>query len=253
MGEAVIIKGTSEGVVITLGDGPLADVIGDMESRLGARASFFRGGRVALHVGQRHLSLDQLQSIGLTLEQLGMTLWAVDGAHPATRAAAEQLGLETGLRRPLPAAPVWEEPDQEEGLCLVVRRTLRSGQEVHHAGHVIILGDLNAGAEASAGGDIIVWGKLRGTVHAGSAGNERAIICALQLAPSVIRIADHIARSPGGGPLPRFPETARVSEGQIVVDRWGRDRAGAEAGRSFGAGATNLGSKIRGRLRKGEG
>jgi len=223
MAERVTIKGTGDGLVIALGEGPLQVVLEEMESRLAARASFFLGGRVALQVGARPLSVEQIQGIGAILKRLGMTLWAVVGDHPATLVAAQEMGLETGLRPAGPPAPApTTQPALEEMSGIVVRRTLRSGQAVHHAGHVTLIGDLNPGAEVVAGGDVIVWGRLRGTVHAGAMGDERAVVCALQLAPSQIRIGTHIARPPERGRPPKVPEIASVQNGRIVVERWDR-------------------------------
>ncbi len=221
--DTVTIKGTSEGLVITLGDGPLHEVLEVMEARLRARASFFLGGRVALHVGDRRLSAEQLQEIGELLQTLGMGLWAVGGDHPRTAIAVQEMGLESiapvQASRP-PSAPVPAAAAPADVETLVLRRTLRSGQEVNHAGHVVIIGDVNPGAEVTAGGDIVVWGKLRGKAHAGATGDEAAVICALQLIPNQIRIASAIARSPERGRAPKAAETAYIQNGRIVVERW---------------------------------
>jgi septum site-determining protein MinC len=223
MTETVTIKGTSEGLVISLGPGPLKSVLEEMEVRLGAKASFFVGGRVALRVGERPLSAEQLEMIGNKLEELGVTLWAVEGEHPTTHAMARKLGLETTLHPTVrPASSGTEHIPREEMAGIVELRTLRSGQAIRHAGHVTLIGDVNPGAEIVAGGDIVVWGKLRGTAHAGAMGNDRAIICALELAPSQIRIGSHIARPPERGRPPKVPEIATVQEGRIVVESWNK-------------------------------
>jgi len=221
MTELVTIKGTSEGLVITLGLGPLETVLSEMETRLSSRASFFRGGRVALRLGDRPVSVEQLQAIGTILERLGMTLWAVESDHPATHVAAREAGLEVSLRSSTPSAATTPEPiSREEMAGMVVHRTLRSGQAIHYPGHVTLIGDINPGAEVVAGGDIVIWGRLRGNAHAGAMGDEQAMICALELQPSQIRIGSHIARSPERGWLPKAPEKASVQEGRIVVERW---------------------------------
>jgi septum site-determining protein MinC len=103
---------------------------------------------------------------------------------------------------------------------LIARRTLRSGQQLRHPGSITIIGDVNPGAEIVAGGDIVVWGKLRGTVHAGAMGNETAVVCALDLAPTQLRIAQYIARSPEGRRRKPAPEVARVRNGKIVAESW---------------------------------
>lgn len=221
--DKVTIRGTSEGLIISLGPGPLYQVLEEMEDRLSTRASFFRGGRVALRTGERALSEEQLRAIGNLLEGLGVSLWAVETEHPATETAARDLGIEV---RAHPAVPSHVElPEQiprEERPGMVVRRTLRSGQAVHNTGHVVLIGDVNPGAEVVAGGDIIIWGKLRGTAHAGALGDETAVICALQLMPSQIRIGSLIARPPDRSRPPKVPEIASVQKGRIVVERWNK-------------------------------
>jgi septum site-determining protein MinC len=93
---------------------------------------------------------------------------------------------------------------------------------VRHTGHVVVVGDVNPGAEIIAGGDVVVWGRLRGTVHAGAGGDAAAVVCALVLAPTQLRIGSHIARSPGGEPGRRIlPEVASVQGDQIVAKPWG--------------------------------
>lgn len=225
MAESVTIKGTSDGLVITLGDGPLPAVLDEMESRLASKASFFVGGRVALRVGDRALSVEQLESIGSKIEAAGVTLWAVEGEHPTTHTAANEMGLEIHMQ---PATQPTSQPAQqiprEEIPGIVVRRTLRSGQAMRHAGHIILIGDVNPGAEIVAGGDVIVWGKLRGTVHAGAMGDDEALVCALEMVPSQIRIGSHVARSPERGRRPKFAEIASVQQDGIVVERWNKKR-----------------------------
>lgn len=236
--EAVLIRGTSEGLVITLREGALDAVVDEMLSRLTSKASFFVGGRVALRVGDRLLSVEQLQAMGGALEEQGVTLWAVEGTHPQTCASARELGLETRLRAssaPRRAAPV----EREQLTGIVVRGTLRSGRAFQSPGHVTLLGDVNPGAELVAGGDIVVWGKLRGTVHAGAAGDDEAVICALQFAPSQIRIGLHIARSPERGKPLNVPEIARVEGGQIVVEPWDTAHANGLHLGSWGSGIWN--------------
>ena len=119
----------------------------------------------------------------------------------------------------MPAAQsLW--PEAAGGLFL--RRTLRSGQSIQHDGDVCIIGDVNPGAEVMAGGDVVVWGSLRGLVHAGAGGNTDAVICALQLAPTQLRIAETRSRGPepGGDAAGQTPEMARIAEGRIVVEPW---------------------------------
>ena len=96
---------------------------------------------------------------------------------------------------------------------------MRSGAKVTHEGSVVVLGDVNPGAEVVAGGSVIVWGRLRGVVHAGAGGDEKAVVCALELAPTQLRIAGEIAVSPKKQGKNQ-PEVARLKEGQLVAEPW---------------------------------
>ena len=220
--ERIQIKGTSDGLIITIGAGAWPGLVEELDHHLGQKASFFKGGRVALRLGPRQLTRPQLEAVGRILSRHQVSLWAVEGDSPGTREAAEQLGLETELfarqTMPTPATP------PPEGDSIVVQRTLRSGQVLYHPGHVIVIGDVNPGAEIQAGGNIIIWGRLRGMVHAGVGENglgDQAIVCALQLSPTQLRIGNHITRPPAENAAHESgPEVASVQDGQIVAELW---------------------------------
>ncbi len=225
------IKGTSDGLIINIGSGDWAGLLAELAGRLEQTASFFKGGRVALRVGPRQLTRHQLENIGNLLQRHQMSLWAVLAESDETRQVATSLGLETALApahpadNSPPARPTVErngEASPEEANAIVMRRTLRSGQTVRHSGHVVVIGDVNPGAEIIAGGDVVVWGRLRGTVHAGAGGDDGALVCALVLNPTQLRIGRHIARSPGSEKRQHVvPEIAFVQDDQIVAERWG--------------------------------
>ena len=81
---------------------------------------------------------------------------------------------------------------------------------------MLILGDVNPGAIVSAEGNIIIWGRLLGIAHAGSKGNFRATISALQLRPVQLRIANKVARGPEEKPQPGLAEQATISSEKII-------------------------------------
>lgn len=70
--------------------------------------------------------------------------------------------------------------------------SLRSGQKIEYEGSLVILGDVNAGAEVLAGENVVVLGILRGMAHAGAKGNKEAIISAVSIEATQIRIANII-------------------------------------------------------------
>lgn len=222
--DRIIIKGTSDGLIITLGAGGWSGLMEELDRRLGEKASFFKGGRVALRVGLRQLLASELEVAGQVLNRHQVTLWAVDSDSVDTKAAAAELGLETGLATERQAG-VPSQGLAAKGDSLVVQRTLRSGQVIYHPGHVVIIGDVNPGAEVRAGGSVVIWGRLRGTIHAGMNDQlkDTAVVCALQLTPTQLRIGDYIARSPAEtDPHDVVPEMAFVQDGRIVAEAWKR-------------------------------
>ncbi|MEG2353704.1 MAG: septum site-determining protein MinC [Clostridium sp.] len=105
-----------------------------------------------------------------------------------------------------------------EGRTKFIHKTIRSGQVIRYSGNLVVLGDLNPGAEIYAAGNIIVFGNLRGIVHAGSDGNNKAIIAALKLQPQLIDIAGVVNRGIEEDDEPYYPEVARLKNNSIVVE-----------------------------------
>jgi septum formation inhibitor MinC len=125
----IVIKGTSDGLIITIGAGDWSGLLTELEQHLSQKASFFKGGRVALRIGPRQLTRPQLEAIGHLLNGHQVSLWAVESEASGTQEAATQLGLETSLlTRPTAVPPV--EIPATTGDALVVQRTLRSGQVI---------------------------------------------------------------------------------------------------------------------------
>lgn len=218
MARGVKIKGTRDGLLVSLGGGDLSLLLAELRTQLTRSPAFFQGGKVALAVGSRPMTAADLGQIRDLLSDQGITIWAVISQSATTRAAARELGLASA------SPPEEDRVNLEAGQdpAVIVRRTLRSGQSVRYPGHVVVVGDVNPGAEIIAGGDIVVWGKLRGTVHAGAMGDDTAVVSALLLEPMQLRIGGHIARAPETArerPEPR-PETARVRGTDIVVAPW---------------------------------
>jgi len=95
--------------------------------------------------------------------------------------------------------------------------TVRSGEYLESPHDLLILGDVNPGAIVSAEGNIIIWGRLLGIAHAGNKGNPEASICALQLRPVQLRIANKVARGPKEKPQLGIAEQARIIQEKIII------------------------------------
>jgi len=220
MDTQVQIKGIQDGLLVSLPEGAWEEVFSAILLTVDERLDFFRGARIALQVSERDLGATELSTLRAELGKREIMLWAVLGESAQTRAAAADLGLALELPRhvsPEPESVAPREPFGEEAVLL--SRTLRSGQSLRYPGHVVVIGDVNPGAEIIAGGNVVVWGRLRGVVHAGAAGDEQASVCALDLAPTQLRIAGQIAVSPDRRGRPK-PEMARIRDGQLVAETW---------------------------------
>ncbi|MBQ3312040.1 hypothetical protein IJG72_08185 [bacterium] len=117
------------------------------------------------------------------------------------------------------------EKDVEKISTLYLNQTLRSGQTISYDGNIVVIGDANPGSEIIARGDIAIWGVLGGIAHAGSRGNEKAVIRALKLNAIQLRIANVYARRVNTENVPFVqksasftPEEARIEGKTIVIN-----------------------------------
>ncbi|NLG70802.1 MAG: septum site-determining protein MinC [Chloroflexi bacterium] len=215
------IKGIREGLLITLGEGEWRDLRQSLFEQIDSQIEFLRGARLALDVGSQELKAVELSKLRNEISERELSLWAVISSSPTTVQTAQTLGLATQLpsHRPALTRARAETAVQDEESALLIRRTLRSGFSISHPGAVIVLGDVNPGAEVIAGGDVLVWGRLRGMVHAGAQGDEKAVVCALDLFPTQLRIAGKIAVPPQRRSKPQ-PEMAFIQDGRVVAEPW---------------------------------
>lgn len=218
--KSISIKGIKEGLLITMSDGEWHEISQEFLNLIDENLEFFAGARIAIDVGSHILKAVDLGILRDNISERGLTLWAVLSTSPTTEVTAQTLGLATRLSKPLPYHSRNHKSDiPETSNALLVQKTIRSGQKISFDGHVIIIGDVNPGAEICASGNILVWGKLRGTVHAGVEGNTNAIIGAIELTPTQLRIGDKISILPQPKSKPR-PEVALVVDGRIYIRAW---------------------------------
>jgi septum site-determining protein MinC len=218
--EPILVRGYRNGLYITVDESvPDEQLAEQLSQRLANLGSFVQGSNVLLEVGARSLDDDALRNLQKMFQrQYGMTIHQLIARSDQTRSAAEILRIRavpTLMHREAETPTI----SHREPNALTIRQTLRSGaSERYLDGSIVILGDVNPGAEVVAAGDVIVLGALRGVVHAGAMGDETAVVFALNLQATQLRVAHHIARSPEGGRRAAVQaEIACVDDGQIVV------------------------------------
>lgn len=246
LSESVIIKGVREGLLLILDDDvPFSQILTDLVTRINAQPHFFKGVGVTINTGRRIFDAPEFDILYKMLARNGMRVQAVVSLSAQSRMIAEGFGVNS--RPPSFAAGdagaslgprgrgsglAWLEAGgqgmAEAAPGLFLRCNLRPGQSVRYGGDVCILGDVEAGAEIVAEGDVVVWGHLRGLVHAGTAGDDEAVVCALHLSPTQLGIAGILTRFPvnndtGYLVASQPPELARLEAGRIVVEAWHAD------------------------------
>jgi len=232
----VVFKGVGQDVHVILDSvAPFSEIERELEEHLERSGKFFAGAAVTLIIGPRQLRDDHLKTIRQVLTTYDLTIAEIRSSLSDSPPVASPPLPSTPLYTPAAVAPLLTRRETlpkagelPSNNALFVKGPLRSGQRLYAEDHLIVFGDVNPGAELIAGGDIIVMGVLRGVAHAGVPDNIAAIIAALSLKPTQLRIGHFISRSPEfQDKHDSGPEIARVDTEQIVVDSFSRRHLGA--------------------------
>jgi septum site-determining protein MinC len=223
-GNAVTFKGTVNGLTIILkNDSGFDEIVNCMREKVSAAGKFFRGAKLAVKYKGRVLNeQEKSELLSILVKESGARIESFEEDKEA--AAPVTAGNDSGkpIERKNQIKKYMFFKGIDEGQTKFYRGTVRSGQLVNFDGNLVILGDVNPGAVVEATGNIVVMGLLRGVVHAGSDGNKEAIVAALGLNPTQLRIADIITRPPdekgaAGNPI---PELAYIKEDKLYVERF---------------------------------
>jgi septum site-determining protein MinC len=237
----IAIKGTRNGLLLTLEpETPFSELLNALAGRLAEAPTFFRGASLSIDTSRRALRVGERTQLENLLAYYQMSI------QPFEQGAEGRSSSQTGGLKEARTTIELSPPDvstevkfstsdlgelgqnqrylRESDNTFFLRRTIRSGQAIHHPSNIVVLGDVNPGAEIVAGGDILVWGTLRGMVHAGYPDNEQALVCSLFLSPVQLRIAHLLSRPPEGFEAQPRPEVAMIKNGQIVVETWVQGR-----------------------------
>jgi len=202
--DKISIKGTRMGILVSMSEeGSFAENLSLLAEKMHSTPQFFKGSPLSLDLGWREIVPEDLKKLADFTAESTIKLQGIISSSLATRNLAEGQGIKVIIgrlgiadhysRTSRKEAPVVQRAPTPQEETLMLRKTLRSGQKIDFRGNVVIQGDVNAGAEIIATGDIIVLGALRGLAHAGAEGSESAVVVALMLEPTQLRIAHHIA------------------------------------------------------------
>lgn len=223
---SVQIKGIRDGLLIMLESGAWNEMEGALFEHIKEKENFFKGAKITLDVGDTVLRASDISSLRDKLSEKEMSLYAVISSSTTTKQNAKTLGLLTQISM-MQTEPIEKSIDTSVAgeNAVMIQRTLRSGFQVSYKGHVVVIGDVNPGAEVIASGSIVVWGKVRGVIHAGAEGDEKAVVCAMDLDPTQLRIAGYISIPPAKKGKPQ-PEIAYIKDGKLVAESWNYKEGG---------------------------
>lgn len=217
MNEVVNIKGTRHGLLILVNpNSDFEEIKHNLYKKMEAAKGFFKGAKFAFSQEDN----DQTRILGEICQQYGLI------HQPDIKAKINSSPVS------LPEKNV-EQPqvnqvkisDAGGGDTLLVKRSLRSGQQINYPGNVVVLGDVHAGAEIVAYGNVLVIGACRGVVHAGANGNNSARVIAHRLCPAQLRISTSIACAPSDARHADYPEIAYLAQdNQIIVECYNSSR-----------------------------
>ncbi len=191
MGKYITLKGRADGIEVIID--PLADfdeVLDEIERVFDDEGRFFTDAGVNLILSGKTLSEAQRAIV----------------SHKIWNAVGE-------------GAYITSERSRHEEKTDFHRGIVRNGKKLKSRGNMVVFGDVNPGAELLAGGSIVVLGTLRGVAHAGCGGNTSAVVAALCMQPSQLRIADIYSRAPESGEKKvNMPEVASISGDGIIIE-----------------------------------
>lgn len=201
--QLVMIKGTKEGLVLQIDDSCSFDqAIDELSLKLkeGEPHQDNTNVHVIVQLGYRYLKDDQEKVMRHLLEE--QYKFSIQDFQSKVMSKHD--------------VQVW----QEENEVKAISRTVRSGQTLSVKGDLLLIGTVNPGGVVKATGNIYIMGDLYGIAHAGSDGDERAIIVATFMKPSQLRIAHYISRAPDYETDGVYQECGYVDaeQEQIVID-----------------------------------
>jgi len=142
----------------------------------------------ALHLGLRELGF---VPVGIRHVNVDITELLIAAGWALLRdSTARQMELKSQAQEGQYDDAILERDDVLENRTKVIKRPVRSGQQVYSAdGDLVVLAHTSAGSEVLADGSVHVYGKLGGRVLAGINGDRSARIFCQFLEPELISIA----------------------------------------------------------------
>ncbi|QTA38156.1 septum site-determining protein MinC [Thermosipho ferrireducens] len=174
-------KMSREGIILCINDyKDLKNVLEGIRKRFKQTEDFFQpGDRIMLMVENYENHIGDIPKIIEVIDSLGIKV-----SHILTD--MEEKNKEIVIRKKVDMVL---QGNTKSG-TKIVRKNVRSGQNVIHSGDVIIVGNVHSGAEIIAGGSVVVFGECKGIIRAGTNEGASALVLALLLQSPYIQIGE---------------------------------------------------------------
>lgn len=219
--EIVVFKGSVNGLTIIFKEEePFESLLNHIEKKIISAGKFFKDTAIDVKYRGKKLTEDEEKEVfNLLSSKSGAEIKSISEDQTSNN---DQMKCKNSNSSNKLKISNYFFKDLEEGMTKFHRGTVRSGQQVSFYGNVVIIGDVNPGGEVVARGNVIVMGSLRGIVHAGADGNKDAVVVALNLQPTQLRIADVITRSPDEKDMKNqiIPEIAYVKDETVYIENY---------------------------------
>ncbi|NLP14388.1 MAG: septum site-determining protein MinC [Clostridium sp.] len=219
---SVIFKGSLDCLTIIMKEEEdYSTIFENIEKKIESSGRFFKGTTLSVKYRGKKLSKEEENKIFELLKNksgANIKIFEEDTEEPVR----VERKVQPPLTHPKIRMSNFYFKNLDEGITKFHRGTVRSGQSVKFDGNLVVIGDVNPGGEVVATGNVVVMGSLRGVVHAGSNGNREALVVALNLQPTQLRIADVITRSPDEKEIMSqfIPELAYIKEDTVYIERY---------------------------------
>jgi len=218
---SIVFKGTSDSLIVIMKEeADFETILEEMEFKISSNERFFKGADLKVKYRGKKLSEEEENKIFEILKNKSGA--KITSFEKDTNIPVEVKREPAAKPHPIIKMSNFYFKGIEEGITKFHRGTVRSGQLLRFDGNIVVIGDVNPGGEVIAAGNVVVMGSLRGIVHAGSDGNREAIVVALNLNPTQLRIADVITRSPDDKQIENqfIPEMAYIKDNFVYIDRY---------------------------------
>ena len=212
MKNSVVIKSNRSGMTVILDpELPFEQLIQDVAVKFGESARFWGSVQMALTLAGRDLSPEEeFELVNVITGNSDIEILCL---------------LDQDLERTRKCEKALNEKLMEISAASgqFYRGTLKEGESIDAETSIVVIGDVEKGARIISKGHVVVIGDLRGSVVAGLSGNSDAVVAAMEMAPSALRIADYeVPCSEKGKRLAKGPVIVSIADGQVSIKSMGK-------------------------------